>query len=298
MKIGFFGGTGFFGSSIVRFINSSKYREKSVFFIGRTPKENIISNFLHCDVSEKTKFPENIKFDVVIHGVSDSTDTSKTLDYQKIEKALESTINIAHFCKRTAVKKIVYLSSGAVYGPYLVPRKEDFETKLNLLSHENHYALGKISSETYLKAFCNHHNLKLNIVRPFAFGGKDFPRTSHYAIGNFVDDAANGRDLLIKGNGKDIRSYMHQDDMVKFLFAIIDDKRDFTIHNLGSEKKIDIKELAEKVIELCGVKASINFSPSASKTYSTYLPDCNRLNNDFKIGDQLSLDKIIEDMLA
>ena len=297
MNIGFFGGTGFFGSAILRCLKQNKIEEKNIYFIARSKRSNFTENFILSDATDKNNLPENHKFDVVIHGISDSTNTIYTSDYVKIEKAIQSTINIAHYCKRTKVKKIVYLSSGAVYGNYNIARHESFKTKINALDHKDHYAMGKICSETFLKSYCSQNSIKLSIVRPFAFGGKDIPKNVHYVIGNLVNDVLSGKDLIITGNGRDVRTYMHQDDMVKLLFRIIDDERNFTLHNLGSEEIINIKKLANKIIEISGKKLSIKIKGNYQNPFSIYIPDCTRIKVDYKIDKMKTINHIIRDML-
>lgn len=296
-KVGFFGGTGFFGKAVKRFLRCNNAKEYEFFYLGREKDLNFDKNFIFCDALSEETFPKKINFDIVIHGISDSTISSKVANYQKLHKAILSTINIANFSKETSVKKIIYISSGAVYGDYCYPVKEDLPCRLKLANYNNHYGLGKITSETLLKSFCEENSLKLNILRPFAFGGKDLPRNVHYALGNFIEDVKSGRDIIINGNGKDVRSYMHQDDLVRAILEIVKDSRNFTLHNVGSEEKITLKDLANKIIEIDGLKRNVFIKSLKSENHNFYVPSFKKFKKDFNFEIKFQLSDILQDML-
>lgn len=296
-KVGFFGGTGFLGKAVKRFLHFNNNKEFDFFYLSRKNNLNFDKNFIFCDALRKETFPNDIDFDIVIHGISDSTISSNVTNYQKLHKAVLSTINIANFSKETSVKKIIYISSGAVYGDYSYPVKEDLPCRLKLGDYTNHYGLGKITSETLLKSFCKENSVKLNILRPFAFGGKDLPRNVHYALGNFIEDVKSGRDIIINGNGKDVRSYMHQNDFVRVVLEIAKDSRYFTIHNVGSEEKITLKGLANKIIEIDGLKRNILIKNLKSEKHNFYVPSFKKFKKEFNFELKFQLSDIIQDML-
>ena len=86
-----------------------------------------------------------------------------------------------------------------------------------------------------------------SIARCFSFVGPGLPTDLHYAIGNFVSSAVNGEDIIIKGDGSNIRSYMYLGDMVSWLMRILFMGKQGEDYNVGSDEKISVLELAKIV---------------------------------------------------
>ena len=100
------------------------------------------------------------------------------------------------------MKRIVFTSSGVIYGNKENPKESDY-SHLNHIEESSSLAMGKLTSEYLLSQYCKKYKVKLSIARCFSFVGKRLPINIHYAIGNFVNDAINERPIIIKGDGKD-----------------------------------------------------------------------------------------------
>ena len=92
--------------------------------------------------------------------------------------------------------------------------------------------------------------LDVKIARCFAFVGPYLNRTIHFAIGNFMQDCLDGRDIVIKGDGTPLRSYLYADDLVEWLFAILERGKPGRTYNVGSDCAISIAELAEVMLKV------------------------------------------------
>ena len=73
-------------------------------------------------------------------------------------------------------------------------------------------SVGKISAEYICNYFREFKNLETKIARCFSFGGEGIPTDLHYAIGNFVVKPLK-TNIVIKGDGMAVRSYMDLDDL-------------------------------------------------------------------------------------
>ena len=251
---------------------------------------------INCDVNNHDSLVGLPDFDVVIHGVADSTIGPQLPGYAKIEKSIIATINIANFAKRANVRKIIYLSSGAVYGSALRPHESLSELTLNMASPVVYYALGKLSAERYLQSFCLEHDISLTILRAFTFGGPDLPRDTHYALGNFVQNVLDGEDISIKGDGKVLRSYMHQDDLCEVICMMINDDKS-NIFNVGSDEPVSIKDLAERIIALSGKDLKLRILSEQRSHNDDYVPNIAKLLEEKNFKLNFTLDDIIQSML-
>ncbi len=75
------------------------------------------------------------------------------------------------------------------------------------------YKAAKILSEEII----NHATLSNNFFgingRLWTFYGSGIPLDAHFAIGNFMLNALNGEDILVRGNPRTLRSYLYPIDM-------------------------------------------------------------------------------------
>ena len=54
----------------------------------------------------------------------------------------------------------------------------------------------------------------------FLFSGIHLPLNVHFAIGNFIQNVIDDKDIIIKGDGKSVRSYLDQDDMSEWILDL------------------------------------------------------------------------------
>ena len=293
VKVGFFGGSGFLGSVFDKYIfNYDKDIELTI--LSRNKKSEIKSNFLSVDALIEQNMNTLPPFDVVVHGIADSTNAPGLSEHEKIGKQLQCTLNIGAYCLRNKVRRLIFLSSGAVYAN-ATPKNEEMENfNFNLSSKQSAYGLAKLTSEIYLKSFCSQHLIDLCILRCFTFGGTMVPKNSHYAFANFLEAAHFGHEILVQGNGTDIRSYLHHDDFAYILREVILRKETPTIMNVGSSEEVSIKQLANKFSvkhQNCKVKI-LNKTMPVNKHY---VPDIKILNEFFPDFIPFKLDQIIDE---
>jgi dTDP-glucose 4,6-dehydratase len=96
-------------------------------------------------------------------------------------------------------------SSGAVYGshPALPHFSEDMMLGPDPSRARSAYAEAKRAAETVC-AIAAERGLPTRLARCFAFVGPHMPFDRHFAIGNFVADALEGRPITIKSDGSPV----------------------------------------------------------------------------------------------
>lgn len=295
-RVGFFGGTGFIGTAFRKFVADQPPSFQLV-SLSRTASRLQLPDCIDCDVSSPASFVGLPEFDVIIHGVADSTIGHKVPDYTKIEKALVSTMNIANFAKQSGAKKLIFLSSGAVYGGVPYPHEGLSELSLKMTSPLSYYTLGKLSAERYLQSFCHEHDIRLIILRAFTFGGPDLPLNAHYALGNFVQNALDGADIVIKGDGNVLRSYLHQNDLCRIIGMMIEEERS-DIFNVGSDEVISVRDLAMRIISLSGRHVKLRVLNEVPSHNVHYVPNVTKLLEYKNFRACYTLDDIIRSMLV
>jgi dTDP-glucose 4,6-dehydratase len=136
--------------------------------------------------------------------------------------------------------------------------------------------------------------LDIKIARCFAFVGAFLNREIYYAIGNFIQNCMDNNPIIINGDGTPLRSYLYADDLVEWLFAVLDRGEAGRPYNIGSDRVISIKELAEKVREVLGTGNEIIVREKPTEEApQVYAPDIKRIQEELGCTIKVSLEDAI-----
>lgn len=286
------GGTGFFGKSILdyRLRHPEFLSDVEITILSRHPNAFIPENlklatqtgvtFIAGDVRT---FSSLLHFDTIIHAATAAVTTlSDDEMYSTIVGGTRNVINLAKMCGAT---KLLLTSSGAVYGHQTFSVKEVASTKPTTA-----YGRGKLVAEQLSIA----SGIPTLIARCFAFTGPYLNRRIHYAIGNFIQDCLDNKPIVIKGDGTPLRSYLYADDLVEWLFAILDRGEPGQPYNVGSPHGLSIRDLAETVRSALGTHNEIQVLGAPTTTpASVYVPDIERAQRELGLAVRTPLPKAI-----
>ena len=162
----------------------------------------------------------------------------------------------------SCLRSAIFLSSGVVYGA-LPSGAQYFEETQDSAPQPSDVSSGlghaKRAAEFLCHAFAADRDFALRVARCFAFSGAGLPLDLHYALGDFVHQAASGHRVLIRGDGTAVRSYMHLGDMAIWVLCLLteeDSSLPATV-NVGSPIGMTIKEVAEAVAARFGPRREV-----------------------------------------
>ena len=142
--------------------------------------------------------------------------------------------NILKACDKNDVKKLLVLSSAAVYGNNLILVKTFSEN--DITNPISPYGESKLSMEKSIEQVCHKSDIKVIVLRLFNVYGKS--QTEEYAgvITKFAEFIKNNNSLVIYGDGNQTRDFIAIDDVIKIINNIINSKFDksFEIYNIGN----------------------------------------------------------------
>lgn len=149
-----------------------------------------------------------------------------------------TTLTIAEACRSSDCRKIVYLSSSAVYGKQKPPWDEEMPVKAT-----TPYGLSKIQCEMLLYAYHEWYGINMIIIRPSnVFGENEHLHQPLQVIPQWFDDAKNNRPLTVYGS-QTTRDFTYVGDIVDGIVAA-SKKKGFQTYNLCSGKPVLLKDVA------------------------------------------------------
>lgn len=216
--------------------------------------------FVHCDVNTHRDISEIMlaqKFDYVFHYAAVVGVQRTQLDPISVladTKGIESVLNLS---KNTSVKRVFFASSSEVYGePTELPQNEE-TTPLN---SKLPYAIVKNLGEAYFRSFKKFYDLDYTIFRFFNTYGPD--QSTDFVMKKFIDQALNGNDITIFGNGMQSRTFCFVEDNVDVCVKILDENLVLNdVINIGSSDEISILGLAELILKVTKSNSKIIHLP-------------------------------------
>ena len=159
--------------------------------------------------------------------------------------------------------KILQASTSEVYGnPLMHPQKEGYWGNVNPIGLRSCYDEGKRCAETLLFDYHRQYDVKIKVARIFNTFGPNMAINDGRVVSNFILQALEDKPISIYGNGDQTRSFCFVDDLVEGLVLLMNSDDSFTGPiNLGNPNEIQIKILAEKIIEMTNSSSIIEYKP-------------------------------------
>ena len=243
----------------------------------------------------------------LIHAATESSSNQNVSDPQAMfDVCVEGTRRVLALAREKRVNRMLFTSSGAVYGrqpSQLSHVPEDFTGGPDPLDRRNAYAEGKRAAEFLcgLAATDSAAPVPVTIARCFAFVGPYLPLDVHFAIGNFLRDALAGGPIRVSGDGTPYRSYLYAADLCEWLVTILLRGQAGRAYNVGSEEAMSIADLAGRVAGVMAAgqpnrkrpQVTVAKQPAPGAVSERYVPDCRRASTELGLGVVTPLDTAV-----
>jgi len=155
--------------------------------------------------------------------------------------------------------RLLLASTSEVYGDPLVhPQSEDYWGNVNPIGPRGVYDEAKRFAEALVMAYQRSHGVKTRIVRIFNTFGPRMRRRDGRVVPTFIDQALQGEDLTVFGDGSQTRSFCYISDLVEGIYRLLMSDCDQPV-NLGNPAEMTILEFAQKIIRMTGSKSGITY---------------------------------------
>lgn len=263
MRVLVTGGAGFIGCHVCEVLVALGHTVVAAdnLLLGR--RENIAHldghsdfEFIECDVADLSTFFSVVKggaFSCVFHLAANSdiakSHASPDVDF---DNTFRTTFSVLEAMRRTELRAVVFASTSAVYGEAPGRLREDYGP----LKPISHYGAAKLASEGFISSYCENYGMQSWIARfPNVVGD----RATHGAIFDFAAKLRRTPARLeVLGDGRQVKPYLHVDDLVKGLLAAwkgMDERTN--IFNVAGPTRLTVRRIAEIVVEESGLDAEI-----------------------------------------
>jgi dTDP-glucose 4,6-dehydratase len=233
----------------------------------------------------------------IIHAATPASASLNSDDpYTMFNVIIEGQERILAEALRTS-SRLLFLSSGAIYGNQpldLEKLSEEYTFDKNEGGKISAYHDGKRAAEMQSDIAAIRWGTDVVTARLFAFIAPFLPFGTHFAAGNFMQDALQSSQIVIKSGGGSVRSYQYGTDLCSSLWALLVRGTKGEKYNVGSDAAVSIKELAQSVARNINPLAEVVITGVDTIENTTrYVPSTKKINEELNIRNNVDLEQAI-----
>lgn len=271
------GATGTIGSYIADMLLSFNKKQNArikIYLAGRSI-EKLMSmysywndnnlQFVQYDVTNKISFDFHV--DYIIHAAGNAHPTAFNEDpVGTIMGNIAGTYNLLEFGRTHGTKRLLYVSSGEVYGQgdlSIEEFEEGYSGYVDPLSPRSCYPSSKRTAENLCASYAKQFDLETVVVRPCHTYGPGITPTDSRVNAQFIRNVLNIEDIVMKSAGTQLRSYNYIGDCASAIITVLLKGENGQAYNIANPYvRITIAQLAE-LIAAVGGRRVIFTDPSA-----------------------------------
>jgi len=262
MRILVTGGAGFLGSHLSEKLLNLGHEVVVVdnFYTGN--KENL-AHLLSNPRVELIRHDVTFPLYVEVDGIFNLACPASPVQYQKnpvqtFKTSVHGAINMLGLAKRTGAR-FLQASTSEIYGdPTISPQTEDYWGNVNPIGIRSCYDEGKRAAETLTFDYHRQFGIDIRVARIFNTYGPRMDPDDGRVVSNFIVQALKGVPLTVYGDGSQTRSFCYVSDLIDGLVKLFFKESLYEPINLGNPTPINMKELAQEIVELTGSKSKID----------------------------------------
>jgi len=259
------GAAGFIGSTLVdrllaagiRVIGYDNLSTGIAEFLAQANRNSDFA-FVNGDVLDEAGLAAAMKgADVVFHFAANA-DVRFGLEHPRkdLEQNTIATFNVLEAMRSNAIKRVVFSSTGSVYGEAAViptPEGAPFPIQTSL------YGASKLAGEGLIAAYCEGYDLQAWIFRFVSILGE---RYTHGHVFDFYRKLlADPSVLSVLGNGRQRKSYLYVQDCVDAIFHAMTHAHDkVNVFNLGTDEYCEVNDSIGWITRHLGLSPRLEYS--------------------------------------
>lgn len=253
------GGTGFIGTffcNVIRYRNRLYHQNIKIVSVSFTTYENDDTvTFIKNDICKPIDYESNI--DYVIHMASNTHPLQyKTDPVGTITVNVFGTFNLLSLARDKNAKRFILASSVEIYGDGDGnPMKEDYCGYINCNLARSGYNESKRVSEAMCQSFYQQYGIESCVCRFARTFGADKTKKDTKAMAQFINNAVNNEDIVLRSKGLQKFSYSYIADSVSGLLCVLLNGKAGEAYNISEDNEdMTLGQYAEYIASLANKK--------------------------------------------
>jgi UDP-glucose 4-epimerase len=195
--------------------------------------------------------------DIVFHlAASPDVRSQNYCSVNELEQNVVATANVLEAMLATRTRRLVFCSTGAVYGearPIPTPEDAAFPVQTSI------YGASKLAAEGLIAAYCKTSDLQAVVLRFVSIIGK---RCTHNHLLELIAQLQHHPHYLsILGTGRECKTYLDVSDCVAgILHAVARADEPYSVFNLGSDQYCELDECIRWICEELRVRPRLEYA--------------------------------------
>ncbi len=273
------GAAGFLGSALANHLAREGHQVRGIDDLSAGDLQTLSPDvlFTRGDVNDRPKLWTLLQDVDCVYHLAARVSVPESVLYPREYNAANvgGTVSLMEAMRDVGVHRVVYISSGAVYGDQGEQPLKETHTP----NPRSPYAVSKLAGEFYVSTIGDLWGIETVSLRVFnAYGpGQHLPASHPPVIPYFLRQAVRDGSLVVHGQGIQTRDYVFVDDVVRCMVAAATAPGlDNAVVNVGSGTETSVKELVRLIVEMTGSKAEVIYNPRT-------LPGVSRMRADLSL---------------
>lgn len=257
------GAAGFLGSALANRLAQNGHNVRGLDDLSAGDPARLLPHvsFTRGDVNDRPKLWSLLQDVACVYHLAARVSVPESVLYPREYNAVNvgGTVSVMEAMRDAGVKRVVLVSSGAVYGEQKqVPFHETLPP-----NPRSPYAVSKLAAEYYVRTIGTLVGIETVSLRVFnAYGpGQPLPAVHAPVIPRFIRQALTGGSLVVHGNGSQTRDFVYVDDVVDALAAAATAQTiDRLTINVGSGQESSGRDLVNAIAEITSRKLDVLYS--------------------------------------
>ncbi len=217
----------------------------------------------------KTDNSLEVKADYIIHGAGNAS--PDVITREPVETMTAHFWGLKYLLDQARIKgtkRLLYISSSEVYGikEDNKPYEEGQYGYIDLLNSRNSYSVAKRAAETLCASYAYEYGIDSVIVRPGHIYGPNASKNDNRVSSLWAHTAAEGKDIFMKSDGAQIRSYCYSLDCASAILKVLLVGKKGKAYNISNPNSIiSIKRMAEIITRSANVQIKIDQATEEEK---------------------------------
>jgi len=258
------GGAGFIGSNLVDTLSSVAkvivFDNMSSGLMSNLRKSQNLITIVKGDILDKDRLKDVMADTEYVFHLAANVGNVKSIEDPTfdMEVNIKGTINVLEACVNSHIKRLVYSSSGAIFGEAkYIPIDEEHPTH-----PESPYGVSKLAAEKYCFAFHKIHGLPVTALRYFnAFGPRQKSSRAANVISVFFSRIREGKPLTIYGDGTQTRDFVSTRDIIQAnVLAATQPAAVGEVFNVATGQEYDLNFIIKIINRISGKENKVNYT--------------------------------------